>query len=323
MASHDEDSSSESNSDSDSASDEGQSKQQIIEETTQKPPKKFTMSMDGKEKKVSTKLFVGNLDLTTEEKALEQAFVQFGEPRSVHIVTSAHDGHSLGCGYVEFTTPESAAMAFQARTGFMLDGRDLHLDFEFSGPHRGSTDMLNQDQQNEVAQHQTDTRSHIPDGTANCGSNGVNTNEIVKDQISSIDSNTNCNQEKDDMNDAGIRIHTANLVIDELVQFANTLEGLPGFLISKIVYNCTPTGSPLRALFRDWYIHEVNPISPQLDGTRYFHVELLKDVVVEMHRISDENSDRKVKHLFRSKTIDRPTGHYHQKLDRSKSDNRA
>jgi hypothetical protein len=110
----DKDSSSDSHSDSDSASEEGQNEQLSTEVTTQKPPKTLTVMVDGKEKEATAILFVGNLSWITEEKALEQAFEEFGELRGVRIVTSSKDGRSKGFGYVEFTSSESAANALLA-----------------------------------------------------------------------------------------------------------------------------------------------------------------------------------------------------------------
>ena len=90
--------------------------------------------------------------------------------------------------------------------------------------------MLNQDQRDEIT-YQTGTRSRVSDGTADDDANDVNTNRTAKDQVSSIDYNTDYNQEKDDADCAGARVliklyvlsdklidlRTVNLVIDEQI----------------------------------------------------------------------------------------------------------
>jgi len=121
-----------------------QNEQRSAEGTTQKSTKKLTVLVDGKGKEATTTLFVGNLSWATGEKTLEQVFAQFGGVRGVRIITRFDDGRSRGFGYVEFSSAESAAKALQARTGFMLDGRSLRLDF--SEPHRGTAHVPNQDQ---------------------------------------------------------------------------------------------------------------------------------------------------------------------------------
>jgi RNA recognition motif-containing protein len=336
---NDTESSSDSDSDSDSASDEGQNEQQNTETTTQKCTKTLTVPVDGKEKEAAAILFVGNLSYTTEEKALEQAFEEFGEIRGVRIVTSSKDGRSKGFGYVEFASAESAANALQARSGFELDGRGLRLDF--AKPRPGAANVSVQDHQGNMALQHTDIEIYVSNGMVDDSASTVNFSQNVKDEVLTIDYNTNYNEENDDVEDAKIRVliklyvladklidlHAANLVIDEMIHLADTFEHLPGSTFTNVVYECTPTGSPLRVLFRDWHLHECHyawcqDLSPQEES---LPVEFLKDLVIETGRIQSKNRNRTINDVFRTRAISRPAGHYHQKPGpgRSQSDNGA
>jgi len=263
----DTESSSDSDSGSDSASDEGQNEQRNTEATTQECPKTLTVPVDGKEKEAAAILFVGNLSYTTEEKALEQAFEGFGELQGVRIVTSTRDGRSKGFGYVEFASAESAANALQARAGFKLDGRGLRLDF--ATPRPDTANVPNQDQQREEAQEKSINKSRVTGGAADGNTDNVHTNQTGQEEDSTIDYNLSYGEENDGVDDAGTRvliklyvlavklidIHTANLVIDAMITHIDLSE-VPDSIFINIVYKCTPTGSPLRALFRDLNIHE-------------------------------------------------------------------
>lgn len=137
--------------------------------------------------------------------------------------------------------------------------------------------------------------------------------------------NANYDEETDSLDDARIRIliklyvladklidlHAANLVIDELIRLTDTLEGLPGQCFANIVYECTPSSSPLRALFRDWYLHECPYTWFQREGS--LPVAFLEDIILEMGRIHEESADRTIEEVFSTKASSRPTGHYHQK----------
>jgi RNA recognition motif-containing protein len=328
-------SNSESNSDSEpdgaAANDKGQNKQQSMEGPTPKSPRKLTAVVDGKEKEATATLFVGNLSWTTEEKTLEQAFAEFGELRGVRIVTSSKDGHSRGFGYVEFISAESAVKALQVRTGFELDGRSLRLDF--SKPRSGTVNVPNQDQLIGKAQEQSINKHDVSVDEADSDTNEVGTVQPAQGEVATIDYNTNYNEKADDVDDAKIRAliklyvladklidpQTANLVIDALVGHVDALPYLPGTVFVNIVYRCTPTGSPLRALFRDWNIHELNYTAYQahFDENVDLPVEYLKDLMVEIGRIRGGNDDERIGRALKSKPFGRPTGHYHQKAGSS------
>jgi len=47
------------------------------------------------------KLFVGNLPVNTSAKDLEDLFTPYGAVTSARVLTTRHDGHPRGFGYVE------------------------------------------------------------------------------------------------------------------------------------------------------------------------------------------------------------------------------
>jgi hypothetical protein len=318
-------------SDSNLTSGEGHNEQQHTEDPTQKPPKPLTVLVNGKAKEATATLFVGNLTRTTEEQTLEHVFAEYGELRGVRIITSG--GRSRGFGYVEFVSAENAANDLQARDGLELDGRGLRL--EFSTPLFGTANVLNHDQQRREAQGRPIINHDHSIDAANGDTNDASTNQSGQDEVHTTDYDTSYSEETDDMDDARIRVliklyvladklldpHTANLVIDELIAFADALGSLPQPYSTKIVYERTPTGSPL-ALFCDWYIHE--GYYTWDDQTDFgLPVEFLQDLLIATGRIQTEHRNEIIDEVFRTKAINRPAGHYHQKSGGSPSDDRA
>ena len=189
-------SSSERDSDSNSVKDDGQRKEQ-------KPPNKLTILVNGEEKEATNTLWVGNLSWATEEKTLEQAFVEFGGFRGVRIITKPN-GRSHGFGYVEFTSPESAAKALQTRPTLELDGRSLRLDF--STPRPGTANGLKHDQQRQETQEGPENEHHISVGAVDVDTNDVNISQTIQDEVSIIDYNTDYDEEEDDVDNAKTRV---------------------------------------------------------------------------------------------------------------------
>ncbi|SMQ45975.1 unnamed protein product [Zymoseptoria tritici ST99CH_3D7] len=74
-------------------------------------------------------LFVGNISWNVDEEWLTREFEEFGELAGVRIITDRDSGRSKGFGYVEFSDPQNAKKALEAKNGAELDGRELRLDF--------------------------------------------------------------------------------------------------------------------------------------------------------------------------------------------------
>jgi RNA recognition motif-containing protein len=77
---------------------------------------------------MNNRLFVGNLDFSTMEAQLREAFAPFGEVVSATVVVDRMTGQSRGFGFVEFQTAEQAERAIQSLDGSMLNGRSINVN---------------------------------------------------------------------------------------------------------------------------------------------------------------------------------------------------
>lgn len=77
---------------------------------------------------MTTKLFVGNLDYSTTEDQLRDAFAPFGNIVSSAIVLDRMTGRSRGFGFVEYEGAEEADRAIEALNGSDLNGRQLNVN---------------------------------------------------------------------------------------------------------------------------------------------------------------------------------------------------
>ena len=82
------------------------------------------------------KVFVGNLAFKTTEEDLAKAFAVHGEVVSANIITRGP--RSLGYGFVEFKTLETAQVAVEKMDKQSLDGRDINV--ELANPRAEDTD---------------------------------------------------------------------------------------------------------------------------------------------------------------------------------------
>jgi hypothetical protein len=117
-----------------------------------------------------------------------------------------------------------------------------------------------------------------------------------------------------------IDIHTANLVIDAMIAHIDVSE-IPDSIFINIVYKCTPSGSPLRALFRDLNIHETPYYWFQeiLQRKENLPIDFLNDIILEYGRIHAEHHHEIMDDVLTLDSAERPTGHYHQKAVSSRS----
>ena len=74
------------------------------------------------------KLYVGNLNFSTVESAVEEAFGAYGTVVSVNLISDRETGRPRGFGFVEMSSPEEAAAAREALDGQQLDGRNIRVD---------------------------------------------------------------------------------------------------------------------------------------------------------------------------------------------------
>jgi RNA recognition motif-containing protein len=74
---------------------------------------------------VSTKLFVGSLPWSVNDKVLHETFEAHGTVISAKIITDRETGRSRGFGFVEMTNPTDAEKAIRSLNNSELDGRNI------------------------------------------------------------------------------------------------------------------------------------------------------------------------------------------------------
>jgi RNA recognition motif-containing protein len=75
------------------------------------------------------KLFVGNLDVSTNEDTLKALFTEFGTVRSFSLATDIFSGKCKGFGFVEMEGHEARA-AIAGLDGKDLNGRPMKIKYE-------------------------------------------------------------------------------------------------------------------------------------------------------------------------------------------------
>lgn len=78
---------------------------------------------------------------------------------------------------------------------------------------------------------------------------------------------------------------TANMVMDELVQFIAETTELPKYALTSLVYNSTANNSPLRALLRDCWVHQMPNDAIDRLKADCFPRDFLEDVAMELMRL--------------------------------------
>lgn len=74
---------------------------------------------------MSTKLFVGSLPWSINDKMLEETFQKHGTVVSAKIIMDRTTGKSRGFGFVEMASSEEAKNAIQALNNSELKGRNI------------------------------------------------------------------------------------------------------------------------------------------------------------------------------------------------------
>ena len=77
---------------------------------------------------MSTKLYVGNLAFQTTSQELQTLFTQAGTVESASVVEDRDTGRSRGFAFVEMSTKEEAASAFEQFNGKEVGGRSLKVN---------------------------------------------------------------------------------------------------------------------------------------------------------------------------------------------------
>ena len=70
-------------------------------------------------------IYVGNLSYDATEEALEQAFSQYGDVKSVNIVKDRETGRSRGFGFIEMSDSQAGQQAIEGLNLHRIDGRAM------------------------------------------------------------------------------------------------------------------------------------------------------------------------------------------------------
>ncbi|MCF8103848.1 MAG: RNA-binding protein [Desulfohalobiaceae bacterium] len=76
---------------------------------------------------MTKKMYVGNLAFQSTEDDIQNLFTQYGEVKSINLITDRETGRSRGFAFVEMDDQE-AKTAMQALDGTDLDGRNLKVN---------------------------------------------------------------------------------------------------------------------------------------------------------------------------------------------------
>ncbi|RPI72602.1 MAG: RNA-binding protein [Ignavibacteriales bacterium] len=74
---------------------------------------------------MSTKLFVGSLPWSVNDKTLQETFEAHGTVVSAKIITDRDTGRSRGFGFVEMENPTDAEKAIRSLNNSEMDGRNI------------------------------------------------------------------------------------------------------------------------------------------------------------------------------------------------------
>lgn len=74
------------------------------------------------------RIFVGNLNYTTNNQSLRTAFEPYGEVSDATVVTDRDSDRSRGFGFVEMPAKEQAEGAIRALNGQEIDGRAVTVN---------------------------------------------------------------------------------------------------------------------------------------------------------------------------------------------------
>jgi nucleolar protein 15 len=88
--------------------------------TKPKKSKKVTVIPDG-----SNVTYLGHIPHGFYEKEMRGFFKQFGDVKRIKLFRSEKTGNSKGYGFVEFDTPEVAALVAESMNGYFLQGKQL------------------------------------------------------------------------------------------------------------------------------------------------------------------------------------------------------
>lgn len=72
-------------------------------------------------------IYLGNVDFKVKEEQLTDLFTEYGEVKSVKVITDKLTGRSKGFAFVEMPNDEEAQEAISNLNGYMLNNRELSV----------------------------------------------------------------------------------------------------------------------------------------------------------------------------------------------------
>jgi RNA recognition motif-containing protein len=72
-------------------------------------------------------IYLGNVDFKVKEEQLTDLFAEYGEVKSVKVITDKLTGRSKGFAFVEMPNDDEAKEAITALNGYMLNSRELSV----------------------------------------------------------------------------------------------------------------------------------------------------------------------------------------------------
>lgn len=81
-------------------------------------------------------IYVGNMSYRSSEESIKDLFGQFGEVKSVKLITDRETGRAKGFGFVEMTSDSEANEAIESLNGKEFDGRTLRINEAKPRPER-------------------------------------------------------------------------------------------------------------------------------------------------------------------------------------------
>ena len=76
----------------------------------------------------NNKLFIGGLSWGTDDDALREAFLSFGDITDAKVITDRETGRSRGFGFVTFADAADAQSAIEQMHESVLDGRTIAVN---------------------------------------------------------------------------------------------------------------------------------------------------------------------------------------------------
>lgn len=78
---------------------------------------------------MAVQIYVGNLNYSMTEEALQELFAKYGEVVSAKIIKDRYSGRSKGFGFVEMENKDDGEKAVQELNESEVDGRNVRVNF--------------------------------------------------------------------------------------------------------------------------------------------------------------------------------------------------